>query len=65
MEDGTARVTRNIAFNSPSAAAAVVAGRQANGRESWKLKKDTSISYATWQEQQLDQVIDLANNAVV
>ena len=39
--------TENYAFKSPSAAAAVVAGRPANGRKDWKLK-GTSKTYDEW-----------------
>lgn len=40
----------DFAFNSPSAAAAVVLGRSANGRTSW-LVEGTLQSYAAWQDQ--------------
>jgi hypothetical protein len=39
-------------FSSPSAAAAVVYARNANGRTSW-LVEDTGQTYAAWQDQQL------------
>lgn len=42
-------------FASPSAAAAVVCGRAANGRTSW-LVEGTGQTYAGWQDQQLSQV---------
>jgi hypothetical protein len=44
--------TDDYAFNSPSAAAAVVCGRSANGRTAWVVE-DTGQTYAAWQEQQL------------
>lgn len=47
--------TQDYAFNSPSAAAAVILGRAANGRTEWKQQK-TDITYAQWQEQQLEQI---------
>ncbi|MCF5053067.1 DUF4357 domain-containing protein [Pseudomonas syringae] len=52
-EDGEHMVFRDdYAFSSPSAAAAVVCGRSANGRTSWVVE-GTGLSYAAWQEQQL------------
>ena len=42
----------NVAFDSPSAAAAVVLGRDANGRIEWKTA-DTGQTYADWQALQL------------
>ena len=42
----------DFAFASPSAAAAVILGRQANGRTEWK-ETTTRKSYANWQELQL------------
>lgn len=40
------------AFSSPSAAAAVVCGRSANGRTSWVVE-GSGQTYAAWQDQQL------------
>ena len=40
-------------FTSPSAAAAVVSGRAANGRSDWKVA-GTSTSYGAWQEQGIE-----------
>ncbi len=52
-EDGEHMVFRDdYAFSSPSAAAAVVCGRSANGRTSWVVE-GTGLSYAAWQDQQL------------
>lgn len=49
-EQGSVAVfERDYAFSSPSAAAAVVYGRSANGRTSWKVK-DTNQTYADFQE---------------
>ncbi|MCY1313847.1 hypothetical protein D9M70_644150 [compost metagenome] len=45
----------DYAFSSPSAAAAVVCGRAANGRTSW-LIEGTGQTYAAWQDQQLGTV---------
>lgn len=41
--------TRDVEFNSPSAASATVLARTDNGRNSWRLK-GTSVTYAAWQE---------------
>ncbi|MGP6088839.1 GIY-YIG nuclease family protein [Antarctobacter jejuensis] len=41
----------DYAFSSPSAAAAFVSGRSANGRTSWKLADNRT--YADWEEEQL------------
>ena len=45
----------DYAFSSPSAAAAVVCGRSANGRTSW-VGEGTGQTYAAWQDQQLNSV---------
>lgn len=44
----------NYAFSSPSAAAAVIAGRAANGRTAWKLK-GTNKTYADWEAEQIEK----------
>lgn len=46
------RFASDYAFSSPSAAAAVVAGRSANGRTSWK-REDSGLTYGEWQDQQV------------
>ena len=51
VDSGIGIVTEEFAFSSPSAAAAVVAGRSANGRISWKLKDGRT--YADWEADQL------------
>lgn len=43
----------DCAFSSPSAAAAVVCGRSANGRKEWSVE-GTEMTYAQWQERQLE-----------
>lgn len=60
VESGTIRVTgdeaifvEDYAFSSPSAAAAVVAGRSANGRTSWTVQ-GTDKTYAQWEESRLE-----------
>lgn len=47
--------TKSYAFSSPSAAAAVVAGRSANGRTHWVVE-GSGKTYAEWQEQQVGQI---------
>lgn len=49
---GLLRFTKDYRFDSPSAAAAVVAGTNLNGRVVWKVNEQ-GISYKEWQEQQL------------
>ena len=51
-EGGKGILTSDYAFSSPSAAAAVVAGRSANGRTSW-VNVQTGQTYAEWEEAQL------------
>jgi len=56
-DDGTHRVfTSDQFFSSPSAAAAVVYGQNANGRTMWKMEY-TGQTYGDWQDQ---RVSDLA-----
>ncbi|EIK72364.1 GIY-YIG catalytic domain protein [Pseudomonas synxantha BG33R] len=50
------RFSDDCAFSSPSAAAAVVSGRSANGRTSW-LVEGTGQTYAAWQELQLNNLV--------
>lgn len=49
-----ATFTENYAFSSPSAAAAVVNGRSANGRIEWKVKDD-GRTYKDWETEQLSK----------
>lgn len=57
-ELGQRSFTTDTVFSSPSAAAAVVAGRSANGRKSWVID-GKYLTYGAWQEQQLsDEFID-------
>ncbi|EZQ18202.1 endonuclease [Halopseudomonas bauzanensis] len=55
VTDGGEHLTFNddYAFSSPSAAAAVVCGRAANGRTSWVVE-GSGQTYAAWQDQQLN-----------
>jgi hypothetical protein len=55
--DSNSRVfTRNQVFTSPSAAAAVILGRSANGRTNWEVQ-ERGISYGAWQSQGIDQAL--------
>ena len=49
------RFARDQVFASPSAAAAAVVGRTANGRNDWKVQ-GSGISFGNWQAQGIDQV---------
>lgn len=51
--DGKREFNKDYEFNSPSAAAAVVAGRNTNGRRKW-LVKGSQVSYGDWQSEQVD-----------
>lgn len=56
-----AQFTRNHVFASPSAAAAVVTGRSANGRNEWKIPV-SGVSFGRWQNQEIEQ--DLGGDAL-
>lgn len=47
--------TADYAFSSPSAAAAVVSGRNANGRTQW-VTEDGGQTYGAWQDRQVSSV---------
>jgi len=51
-QDGHFRFLKDYAFRSPSAAASVVTGRSANGREAWRLEGE-NITYKEWEARQL------------
>ena len=51
--DGKRLFTKDYEFNSPSAAAAIVAGRNINGRSKWMIK-GSQLSYGDWQSEQVD-----------
>jgi hypothetical protein len=53
---GLLRFTQEYAFDSPSAAAAVVSGTGLNGRTAWKLKQ--GMTYREWQENQVGTADD-------
>lgn len=50
----TMRFARDQVFASPSAAAAVVVGRTANGRNDWKIQ-GSGLSFGDWQAEGIDQ----------
>lgn len=54
--------TTDYAFSSPSAAAAVVSGRNANGRIHWTVQ-GTGQTYGAWQEQQVSQAVGAQSEA--
>jgi hypothetical protein len=54
--EGHCVFTQNYAFNSPSAAAAIVNGRSANGTTEWRLEGG-GITYKEWEASQLGQPI--------
>jgi Domain of unknown function (DUF4357) len=51
------RFVRDQVFASPSAAAAVVRGRSANGRLEWKIP-GSGISYGKWQTNSVEQAVE-------
>jgi len=51
--DGRRLFTKDYEFNSPSAAAAIVAGRNTNGRRKWRVK-GSQVTYGDWQSEQVD-----------
>lgn len=51
-EGGQFIFSQDYAFSSPSAAAAIINGRAANGRTAWKLK-GTNKTYAEWEAEQI------------
>lgn len=52
--DGLYKFEEDHEFNSPSAAAAVIAAGNRNGRVTWKIES-TDTTYAAWKEQQIEQ----------
>ncbi|WP_137809113.1 MULTISPECIES: GIY-YIG nuclease family protein [unclassified Gordonia (in: high G+C Gram-positive bacteria)] len=55
-DSATTVFTRDHAFSSPSAAAAVVAGRNANGRLEWKVQ-GTQTTYGEWESEGLEEAM--------
>lgn len=56
LDGATMRFTRSQVFASPSAAAATVTGRSANGRNEW-VTADGHLTYGDWQRQGVDDVL--------
>ncbi|MFI6573596.1 GIY-YIG nuclease family protein [Nocardia fluminea] len=57
VPDGPAmRFTRNHVFASPSAAAAIVVGRAANGRKDWRVK-GSQTSYGQWETEGVEEAM--------
>lgn len=56
VHSGVRQFTTDYAFSSPSAAAAVISGRPANGRTAWSTA-DGGETYAHWQEQKVNLAI--------
>jgi hypothetical protein len=52
----TRRFTRSQVFASPSAAAAVVTGRNANGHDEW-VRQEGSLTYGDWRRQDVDDAL--------
>lgn len=57
LDGGNAVFTRNYAFTSPSAAAAVVTGRQTNGAITWRLQ-GFGKTYKEWEAESLAESVD-------
>ncbi len=55
-ENGQRVFKSSYVFNSPSAAAAVVNGRSANGQTAWRLK-GSDITFRQWEAEQVDFLI--------
>lgn len=53
--DGQSMFAISYAFSSPSAAAAIISGRAADGPSAWKTR--AGLSYKEWEAQQLDQAV--------
>lgn len=56
IDGQSARFTRNCGFSSPSAAAAMIAGRAANGRKKWRID-GTSTTYEEWENRGVDAAV--------
>lgn len=54
-DNGLTSFTSDQAFSSPSAAAAVISGRSANGRTQWAVE-GSSKTYGDWQDEQVGAV---------
>ena len=56
LDGATMRFSRSQVFASPSAAAAVVTGRSANGRNEW-VAHEGGLTYGDWQRQGVDEAL--------
>lgn len=56
-DGSTMRFTRNHVFASPSAAAAIVAGRSANGRVEWQVQ-GTRRTYGQWETEGVEEAME-------
>lgn len=54
--NGKRQFAQDYEFNSPSAAAAIVSGRNANGRIKWMVE-GSQLTYGDWQSEQVDRQI--------
>lgn len=61
---GRRRFTTDYAFTSPSAAAAVVSGRSANGRVKWTIQ-GSEETYGEWQERQVALAVPADEDAAL
>src|SRR5690554_6326945 len=59
--NGTRVFNEDQSFSSPSAAAAVVSGRSANGRISWKAE-GSGLTYGEWQDRQVSAVAAISES---
>ena len=56
--------TRDYAFRSPSAAAAVVCGRNTNGRTHWTVQ-GTNATYGEWQDEQVSKAAAMIDSGAM
>jgi len=56
LDGATMRFTHSQVFASPSAAAAIVAGRSANGRVEW-VTADSRLTYGDWQRKGVEEAL--------
>ena len=61
-DKGNLRLTENVAFGSPSAAASVIRGQPANGRTSWKVD-GSNVTYRDWHSEQAAKTSSEAINS--
>lgn len=63
VDGGRVVLTRDVVFSSPSAAAAVMAGRSANGRTAWVIPA-TGLTFGEWQSREIPQSDDVQSAAL-